>query len=427
MYHGRFSNYHQKDNHDLLVEAVINDDIDNILKLTKIIPESDWRSTIFKIPNTSITPLDEATKKPSRALLPETDLSLLHIAAYEDSLEAFLLLDRIPINIQSANGYLPIHYACSNGSKEVLTYILSIDESQAKIDYHTNYNLLQVATLSESPDLLKILFDYGAKLDNKGDDKDDPINIAIKRKNVECLKILLKHTSVSLKNYNQMTPIMLAIINSKFDAVPLLIDAKVDLGYINSNNLTALSIACMLGQKDIIKLICSKLDNIDLPPDVRAPAAVHWLCQSKDPEIAEIILSKNIDVNRVDHDDNVGPHYLLDAADPSTIIKFLELLVNAGFKIDYSTEKNTFLGECVTSIQLHPEVVDWLLEHGANIYAPLVHTSTPGLTIAKFILENIKKNINTSEQAQSKNNKLLKKIAQKWLPEEYKKMFGSSE
>ena len=420
MTYGRPSNNQVKcNNRDLLVKAVIDNDIDNVLKLTKIIPESEWQSTIFSIPTNNSLTIDE-TKKSSRSILPETELSLLHIAAFEDSLEAFILLNRISLTIQSAESYLPIHYACSNGSKEVLTYILSIDPSQAVTNYSTEYNLLQLATRANSPDILKILFDYGAKLNTKTTNAPmDPISISIRSKNVECLKILLKHTSDSLKMYQNMTPIMVALVNNKPDAVPLLIDAKVDLGFINSEYQTALSIACFQNQKEIVKLICAKLDNIDLPPEYKAPGAVHWLCQSKDPEIAEIMLAKNIDVNRIDNDGYVGPHYLLDSVDASSIIKFLELLVKAGFKIDCAADKNTFLGECVTSIHVHSDVVEWLLEHGANIHAPL-RAQSYGLTIAQYIIDSLKK------PDQSTNLKLLKKIAQKWLPEEYESAIESS-
>jgi ankyrin repeat protein len=58
--------------------------------------------------------------------LPSTNLALLHIAAHADSLECFDLLQRrgIPLTSQSADEYFPIHYACRNGSLEVLAYLL---------------------------------------------------------------------------------------------------------------------------------------------------------------------------------------------------------------------------------------------------------------------------------------------------------------
>ena len=406
-----------------LVRAVIENNVEKVLNYIRIIPEDGWKKTIFTLPLPPVG-VAEATRKSSQLLIPPIGLSLLHIAAFEDSLESFILLNRIPLTIQSADLYLPIHYACLNGSKEVLTYILTMDPSQAYTEYRTEYNCLQLATFSNSPEILKILFDYGAELKTrkfKTYSNNDPISVSIKQRNVECLKILLKHTGDSLKCVQNMTPIMLALVNNKPDAVPILIDAKVDLAYIDSENQTALSIACFQGQKEVVKLICSHLENIDLPPEIHAKAAVHWLCQSKDPEIAEIMLAKNIDVNRVDNDGHIGPHYLLDVVEPSVHIKILQLLVDAGLNIDYvsNPNMNTLLGDYVMSIQKQFEVMDWLLEHGASIDAPLRSIISPkdqSKTIAEFIFKTLK----STPKDQSNDQTLgFRRLAEKWMPDRY--------
>lgn len=401
-------------NHDdikCLARAVVENNTDLILKYITMFPFSEWSKSIFTIPLPPQS-VDDASRKTSTLQIPSTSLSLLHIAAFEDSLEAFVLLNKIPLNIQSADSYLPIHYACYGGSKEVLTYILTKDPKQATTNFCTEYNCLQLATLSNSPVMLNILFSYGTVMPVFS--AKDPISSAIRQRNVEMLNILLKHTRSSIRNEGKNTPIMLAIMNNKPDAVPMLIDANVDLSVINNDYQTALSLACFQGQTDVVRLICEKLDDIDLPANIKQQAAVHWLCQSKDPEIARIMLEKNIDVNRVDKDGFIGPHYLIDIVEPSVHIKILELLLQHGLKIDFVSNPNgnTILGEYVTGIKKQYEVIDWLLSHGANIDAPLNNGNMKGQTIADFIL-----NCFAPGHHEPNATPILKKIALKWIPE----------
>ena len=78
--------------------------------------------------------------------LPTKSLSLIHIAAYADNLEAFLFLQKkgLLISLKTRYNYLPIHYACASGSTEIVSYILSIDSSQAKENYHTDIFFLSL-------------------------------------------------------------------------------------------------------------------------------------------------------------------------------------------------------------------------------------------------------------------------------------------
>ena len=51
----------------------------------------------------------------------------MHVAAFADSLESFIILEKygFKINVLSADNYQPFHYACVGGSLEVASYILT--------------------------------------------------------------------------------------------------------------------------------------------------------------------------------------------------------------------------------------------------------------------------------------------------------------
>ena len=47
--------------------------------------------------------------------IPENNITLLHVAAYYDSLECFIFLQtktNLNLRVESANGLFPLHYAC---------------------------------------------------------------------------------------------------------------------------------------------------------------------------------------------------------------------------------------------------------------------------------------------------------------------------
>lgn len=54
-----------------------------------------------------------------------TNLHILHVAAYYDSLETFLFVYNFGFdpNIKSSNEFYPLHYACFGGAIEVTSFL----------------------------------------------------------------------------------------------------------------------------------------------------------------------------------------------------------------------------------------------------------------------------------------------------------------
>jgi hypothetical protein len=126
-----------------------------------------------------------------------------------------------------------------------------------------------------------------------------------------------------------------------------------------------------LGHEEIVEMLLERATQID-PPDPKGSAAVHWLCQSKSPRIARMVLEKGIDVARVDDDQRVGPYYLIDTVPEADAIQILELLVQNGWDVNQPSGPNrsTLLGACLGAITKPVEVMRWLIRHGANLAAP---------------------------------------------------------
>ena len=332
--------------------------------------------------------LNQHNEKPQ---LSETNVSLLHIAAYADSLEIFIYLHEdcnLPLDSQNLDGYYPLHYACYGGSLEVVSYILQQEPQQATLLPKVEHHFLYFATFSGNSTILSLLFRCGADINAIQNRRDSPIIVAIKKRYIECLKILLQEGS-RLDQSRGYSSIMEALKLFQKDAVPLLLEYGEDPSIFSDDGNCALSLAAFQQYPDIVQLLCNNLGSIE--PDTTAPyyhtSAVHWGCQSYMPEIMEMLLEKNINVNQLDRDGFCGPHYLIDVGTPENNIKILEMLYENGFNVNIQNpfQNNTsLLEEFMCTIKSQFEIIQWLIEHGAD---PLVRAGGNGPRLVTILLQ----------------------------------------
>jgi hypothetical protein len=87
---------------------------------------------------------------------PVQNLSLIHIAAAYDDLEAFVFLLSKGVDIRQPSGdnWRAIHYAVSMQSREVALYILEHDPKCAEVIFATERQLLYLAALVGDPEIM---------------------------------------------------------------------------------------------------------------------------------------------------------------------------------------------------------------------------------------------------------------------------------
>ena len=327
-----------------------------------------------------------STTQTSSTYLPPDSVTLLHIAAFCDSLEVFIYLHdhhHIPFQIKSAAQYFPLHYACYAGSYEVARYILENDPQEARLETITQFSLIFLATYSHNSEILKLLLKNGANINDQVCKNNNPIGFAINTLNIDILKILLNAGSkTSSDNKAQYSSLMKAVICRAQGAVPLLIQHGEQPEFVSSDYQTALSLACFINQPEIVKYLCDHMTQVDLDPSIHQKAAVHWICSSRNPEIVKIVLQKGINVNRLDDQGHSGVHYLLDTPDQKVVINILQQLLDNGLNINLQGKTpgggitNSILGDFCESITRQPTVIEWLLAHGADPYAKTSNNKT---------------------------------------------------
>jgi ankyrin repeat protein len=373
------------------VSAVAANDVSSLHRAVESMTRDRYGCAMFAIP----PPPFQVAKPP----LPDNNVTLMHIAAFFDALDCFIYLERkgLSYNQESAASYLPIHYACVNSSYEVVCYILACHRDQASILPSVEFHQIFLATVGGDPDILRLLFRCGADLSMPQNVKNAPVPMAIRKRNVDCLRILLRHKAQSLGRAGDDTALMLAIASNEPDAIQLLLESGEDPGFITQNNESALSLACFQGETwiDQVRMICDRVASIDLDPRVKEKAAIHWACASKSPAIVRMMLEKGIDVNRVDSKDKSGLFYLLDNCREETVIEIIDLMVAHGFKVSANPAA---LVDFLQAMTKQYKVIEKLLEYGVD-----PQTRVGAKKIAEVIT------------AQARSSPQMRRIAERWV------------
>lgn len=162
---------------------------------------------------------------------------------------------------------------------------------------------------------------------------------------LEMIKMLLDHhADASVANYDGNTPLVMAVKGHQIDAIHALLKAGVDINHSSSPGATPVLHAAAMGYVDVIRLLVSSGANVCTEP-TECGSLLHWGCHSGDINcVGAILYEFGVPINTVDA--HGGP-----------------ALFTALFM------KKT-------------EVVQFLLEHGADVHVAVPGDKTTALHIA---------------------------------------------
>ncbi|OHS97318.1 hypothetical protein TRFO_36519 [Tritrichomonas foetus] len=363
---------------------------------------------------------------------------MVHVAAYYDSFEVLLYLQSLGLSLSKPSGssYFPLHYACAGRAKECAAYILEQEPELARNDvfyfyllcytfdfyvlfsifmfyfyfYDVPYQPLVLATFANSPEILKMLLDKGANVMSRKNVENHVFQQAIKSRSFECLVMLLQHqckTDVT----STSTPLMLAITSGMSDAVEPLLKLGLDPYFVSPRGDTALSHACMAGDVKTVKLLCEKMDIIEIPSNgvENFSSIARFAVSSKNLEILKTVLEKGCDLNRYDYSSEVPADTIRGTITDDLAVKFVDMMVKYGFDINVRSEKRStsFLDRLIefATVGKYPKVCDYLLSHGADVRYKFADGTT--------LLDKVKKWKNARRQ----NQKIYYEIFCQYFPE----------
>lgn len=369
-----------------IVQATINGKIDELQTAF----ENEKNPSIF-LSSTFSFAAPARLSRNSKEIVPCKGVSLLHIAAYYDNLESFLFLLEKGINLRitSEAGYYPIHYACVGDAREIVSFILKKDPEQAKLELDVTYPLINLAIYANSPEILKKLFKNGADLQSPKNIAAKPFDQVLRSKNFDCLLILLEgrcKTDVTVAGLN---PLMLAIVNGMNEAIEHLIDKGIPLNYVNENGDTALSCACTMENVEVVKLLCKRMDNIDINTTIGPKTSIaYYAVRSGNIEILKTVLEKNCLLQHFDAKGKLPVHALPVISNQDVAIQMLKLIIEHGFNVNIrrNDESNRFLEDLVINFTINDcsGLIETLLQYKADPTLPMPNGKTLLSLVAGF-------------------------------------------
>lgn len=153
----------------------------------------------------------------------------------------------------------PLTVCCKNGSYFFLEKLI---KEKVNIEYKNKHNLtgLMLASQYGYPNMVKLLIENGAKIDNRDKiNNNTALMLACIKGNLKCVEILLENgASLNEIGNNGYTPFLMAVKSKNFKLVEFLVD-KVDVNYKTElSNETALMIASRNNSLKIVKLLIRK-------------------------------------------------------------------------------------------------------------------------------------------------------------------------
>ncbi|OHS98741.1 hypothetical protein TRFO_08753 [Tritrichomonas foetus] len=105
-------------------------------KLESMIKSAQF-SRYIKLIRFSINLDGKENRSKNHSFLPSDNLSLMHVAAFYDALECFIILSQngFQVDCQSADSLHPIQYACYSDAVEIVSYILQVKPSEATFNF----------------------------------------------------------------------------------------------------------------------------------------------------------------------------------------------------------------------------------------------------------------------------------------------------
>jgi ankyrin repeat protein len=246
-----------------------------------------------------------------------------------------------------------------------MSYILSQDPEEA-LGKGRNDDLKPMILAVRSGDFraIQILINNGVKIEPSV--VKAAISMALQLQDMKSLRLLVSHHEHSSEGTVGDSILMQAIRTMNWGAVPLLLNAGVDPEYVSSDGECALSLACKMAHVDTVRLLCDKIVNID-PKNLRFPGGIYFICESKSPEIARIILNSRagakMDLNRVDGSGRSPFFSLVNSCKPAVFLELLEILAGPDSEYEF-VDGSDLLIALFRSIKPPGEVISWLIERG---------------------------------------------------------------
>lgn len=282
-------------------------------------------------------------------------------------------------NVPNNNRQTPLYLAIDKGlGNDFIKVLLKAGaDPNTGSDYYTP---LEMAIKKRDVELAQILMEAGANIHHVDQDGDTLFHVAASinsNKNIDFL--LSQGLNINAKNNEGQTPLHIAAENGYDTVVEQMINNGADLFAADNNNDMPMHIHVFVYESDEEKVgwLLSKGVDVNMNQIEGALSPMHLAAGYGDLEMVRFLHQNGADLN-IRADAGLTP--LHAAAGRRGKVEVLEYLINNGVNVDIASDEGyTPLFEAIMSFS-EPELILFLLEKGANINAQ----DQAGKTIAHY-------------------------------------------
>jgi ankyrin repeat protein len=292
------------------------------------------------------------------------------------------------INHRTKDGSTAIMFAASDGSLEMVMYLI---ENGADIHYMDDYDntALIFASTSQSPDTVAYLIEQGANIEHINKNSATPLIMAAYKGHPNNLNILLQAgANFSHIDINEKSVLQFAAENGDVAKVQILLDCGVDTNHADIRGDTALIAAASKGHIAVVKLLLKNGVSLQTPSDYDYILKV--ANANKHNKVTEYLTQYKQDGEKL--------IAAITQEDVMHVTNLLEQEVNPNYfscgSVRYAEENIEGRNALYSPIHIavakgNLAIVKLLIHYGANINACDSYDNTPLLIASKYGYEHI--------------------------------------
>ena len=204
----------------------------------------------------------------------------------------------IRVNVEEEKELVPL--SALSGKREIMSFFLRQGLSIDEVTESQNDTALHLACQHHLNDVVAFLLEHNAQVTIKNRSGQSPLEVALKAKNVDAIKMLVaKHKKELLRDESYLC-LFFACERGDLELVTLLMDDSIARDLKDAKGRPILHLASSSGKKELVEYLL-QLKFAPQQKDRRGGSALHVAVGENFPEIAALLLDAKEEVNEEDH------------------------------------------------------------------------------------------------------------------------------